>query len=427
MSLILALAALLTFAGLATGARLSLRDRATPRGAASGRPGLLAAVAKAGTPDVADPIAHVANVNTVVPAFELGFSYSQVHVGELKLQEVLIKPVDPGESIKGGCDQCTGSGSFLPYTIKNHLFTEATRGNIFLTGKTKIAEALVRPGQIGRFKIYGVSVGPPTNTRLLAQGCIAADAIPTAGGTPSAVLNALLHPRSLPQVSCSGNPTGDSGTFFRPPLELSTHNATGQFTGHANGARWLSVFQGHPTCGPDALAEARRTANHVFWHVHGNFNVGFTTAPVSRAGFFCAYLQTGSTFGGIPDGKVSLMWNLPYYAGDTVAIGGPTSVTAGDTVDNTFAGHASAAEELWTFDATAPCRATAQAEYATQASFGVGNTPENGDFSVNVTSRPFTTAGTGYRCAYLQVGAPTKKGVPTGPTLATASLQIAVS
>jgi len=436
MSLALAITAVLLSASVASAATLSQRDQPRSGNAASFRPAFLPASGKSATLNIAEPIAHIADVNTVVPAFELGFSYSQVKVGKLKLQEVLIKPVDPGESVKGGCSQCTGSGSFLPYTIKNRLFTEGTRGNIFLSGKTKIVEALVRPGQIGRFKLYGVSIGPPTQPALLAQGCLPADIIALAGGTTSGVLNALLHPKTLPRVSCSAsaNPRGDNVTFFRPPFELSaTQHFTGEFKGFANGSRWLTAWEGHQTnCGPDPLAEARRGFQHVIWPVHGKFDVVFNTALVSRAGFFCAYLQNGGTFDGLPDGRVGITWSVPYYAGDTVTIGGPTSAAVGSTIQNTFSGQASAPtgrglppEELWVFDSTSPCAATAGAEFG--PSFGLSNTAVNGNFSVQVTSVKLTQSG--FRCAYLNVGAPTKKNglpTPTGPTLASASLPITV-
>jgi len=427
ISLAFAVTAVLLSASLASAATLSQRDQPRSGNTARFQPAFPSASGTSATLNVAEPLARIASVNTVVPPFGLAFSFSQVKVGQLKLKEVLIKPVDPGEFVKGGCSQCTGTGSFLPYTIKNKLFTEGVRGNIFLSSKTHIVEALVRPGQIGRFKLYGVTVGPPTDTTLLAQGCLPADIVQFAGGTTAGVLNALLNPKTLPTIPCSAsaNPRGDNVTFFRPPFELSaTQQFTGEFKGFANGSRWLTVWEGHQThCGPDPFSEARLGFQHVTWHVHGNFDVAFRTARVSRAGFFCAYLQNGGTFGQLPDGRIGITWSAPYFAGDTISITGPTSAAAGATIENTFAGHASAPEQLWVFDSTTPCASTAEAEYG--PSFGLSNTPVNGDFSIRVTSVPLKQSG--FRCAYLQVGAPTKKGLPTGPTLATASQAITVS
>jgi hypothetical protein len=426
---ILAVAVLLTFAALANAASSlrggpatsALREAPAPNDAASSAAGFPVASSSRAL-KITDPIGHLANANSVVPAFELGFSYSQVRVGQLKLKAILIRPVSADEFVKGGCTACTGSGRFLPYTIRGHLFQESAKGPIFMTRRTKIAEALIRPGEIGRFKVYGVSVGSLTTTVLLAHGCIAADAIPVAGGTSTALLDALLHPQTLPQVPCSGNPTGDNVTFFRPPFELSaTQPAIGGFSGHAGGPRWLSVFQGRKPCAPDPLAEATGTPNHVFWHISGDFRKGFTTATDTKPGFFCAYLQSGGTFGRIPDGRLGLMWSAPYYAGDTIAISGQSTAAANQTAVDTFAGHASVREQFWSFDSFTPCAGTAQGEFPT--AFGLSNSSVKGNFSIAVTSVPLSRSV--FRCGYLQVGAPSH-GKPTGPTVAKASLAITV-
>jgi hypothetical protein len=293
-----------------------------------------------------------------------------------------------------------------------------------MTTNTRIVEAVIHPGRVGRFKLYGVSVGPPSTPALLDQGCIAADAIPAAGGTSSVLLGALLHPRNgvLPVVPCSGVPRGDNVTFFRPPFELSaTDVPTGGFSGRAGGPRWLSVFQGNRPCAPDPLAESRLTPNHVFWHVNGQFSRGFRGVTATKPGFFCGYLQSGGTFAGIPDGRMGLTWSAPYYAGDNVAITGETTIGPGQKVNDVFTGFASAAEQLWSFDSFTPCANTAQGEY--QPAAGVFNSPVKGRFSLNITAIPLSQSF--YRCAYLNVGAPSK-GKPTGPTLARASLFITV-
>ena len=369
-----------------------------------------------------DPLGTVANVNTAVPPFQIAFSFSPVRTGTLKLKAILIKPVASGEVVKGGCNACTGSGRFLPYTIHGHLFTERTQGTIIMTGRTRIVEALIRPGRVGRFKLYGVSVGPPTNPVLLAQGCIAADALPIAGPTSRVVLEALLHPSVLPQVPCSGTPRGDNVTFFRPPVELSpTVAPVGGFSGHAGGPRWLSVFQANRPCAPDPLAEAGVTPSHVFWHVSGNFRKGFRGVPATKPGFFCAYLQSGGTFAGIPSGLVGLTWSVPFYAGDTLSITGQSTVPPGQKVTDTFEGVASVHEELWSFDSFTPCAGTAQGESATAA--GVSHAPVFGSFSFTVAALPLSHSF--FRCAYLNVGA-AHNGKPTGPTLVRASLPITV-
>ena len=358
-----------------------------------------------------DPLAYLSNANTVVPPFGIAFAYHRVQTGTLKLKKILIRPVTDDEFVKGGCSACTGPGRFLPYAIRNGEFTELTQGTILMTEKTKIVEAVIRPGRIGRFKLYGVSVGPPTKTKLIAQGCLAADSIPAPGPTSHVLLNTLLHPKALPQVPCSGTPRGDNVTFFRPPFELSSTTAPiGGFSGQAGGPRWLSVFEGNQKCAPDPLAESVLTPNRVFWHVSGRFSKGFRGVPATKPGFFCAYLQSGGKYAGIPDGHMGLTWSAPYYAGDALSITGQGTVSPGQSVADTFEGIASVPEQLWSFDSFTPCAATAQGEFEPAA--GVSHTAVSGSFSLTVTAIPLSHSF--FRCAYLNVGAP-KNGQPTGP------------
>jgi hypothetical protein len=427
-----AVAALTAFASLASGAsaasgdpaRSTLREVPFPKTEASAasefpRTGVVRAL------KIGEPLASLSNANTTVAPFQIAFSYSVVRPGTLKLKEILLKPVLNSDSVKGGCGHCVGKGQFLPYTIHRGLFTEHVRGTRLMTTSTRIVQAVIHPGKVGRFKLYGVSVGPPSTTALLDQGCIAADAISPAGGTSTGLLTALLHPRAgvLPVVPCTGVPRGDNVTFFRPPIELlPTTTPTGGFAGHTSGPRWLSVFQATRPCAPDPLAEAQLTKLHIFWHLSGgSFSHGFRGLPPTKAGFFCGYLQSGGTFAGIPDGRIGLTWSVPFYVGDNVAISGETTVAAGSEVNDVFTGFASAAEQLWIFDSFTPCANTAEGEYPPAAD--VFHTPENGRFSINVTSIKLNQSF--YRCAYLNVGAPSN-GKPTGPTLARASLFVTV-
>lgn len=437
-SVTLAATALLTFTALASAAGLNQRATQQREHAPSGprilrgllattspsdQPAFPAPTIAAGAFNVADPIAHVANANPVVPRFGLGFAYSEVHQGELKLKELLMRPVFKGEFAKGGCTQCTGSGSFKPYEIRHRIFMESTRGSIFLTRRTRIVEALIRPGAIGRFKIYGVSVGRPTRTVLLTQGCIAADAIPVAGGTSSRLLSALLHPRTLPQVPCQAGVPRDVAKSFDSPFELSTTASTqGTVSGRASGSRWLTIFQVHQRCAPNPLAESMKTSNHAFSvaHVSGGFTVHFVISPDTRPGFFCVYLQTGGKFANVPDGRVTLTGAVPYWAGDIVGISGPSTGAANTSVPDTFAGNASVLEELYVYTSFISCLSTAQAEYPRA---GHAQRPVRGHFSIPLAI-PLSTK-TEFVCAYLQVGAPTN-GLPTGPTLAAQSQTIVV-
>jgi hypothetical protein len=375
-----------------------------------------------------DPIAQTASLNPVVPEFTLTVvSYRQVSVGVPRLKKMILAPVSRAASIKGGCSQCGGSGRFLPYIHKGNGVVEPTVGTVHLTSRTRIVWAAVRSGEIGRYKLYGFNPGLNAVPQqvLLSEGCLAADFVQDSGPTSLGLLGQLLHPRTLPRVPCSGTPRGDSATFYEPGPELSpSTRLPGHFSGSAGGSRWLSVFQaGSGNCARDPLGEARRTSNHLFWHITGGkFRRNFVSGLVKRPGNFCAYLQTGGRYRGIPDGRVGIRWSAPYFGGDTVSITGVTTGVAGQPVVDTFSGFASAKETLWTFDSASPCAATAEAEYP--PAVGVGDNAVNGSFSLSISSVPLATSS--YRCAYLQAGAPSA-GKPTGPTLAAASALITVS
>ncbi|MBV9820148.1 MAG: hypothetical protein JOZ07_17595 [Solirubrobacterales bacterium] len=371
-----------------------------------------------------NPLATPAVSNPVVQPFKLGFSYSQVHTGLLRLKALLIRPVSGADRLKGGCAHCdTGHGHFANYRLKGDIVTEPTVGKLYIDGSTRIAQAVVRPGAIGRFKLYGVRVGPPTVPVPLTQGCLPADLIPTEGPTPAVVLNALLEPKVLPRLPCSGTVNGDRAVLYTP-YELSPAAPTpvGKFTGHANGSRYISVFQVTNGCSHDALAESYRTHNFIVWHVRGDFTKYFSTAPATKPGFFCGYLQSGGHFGKIPDGRVGLAFDLRYYAGDAVSVS-PASGTSGSPVTDVITGNASTSETLWYFDSYSACAPTAQQEYPNAV--GLGHSPVSGAFSVTVTG--VTLSQSAYRCAYLQLGGPNSNGQPTGPTLAGGDSVITIS
>lgn len=348
-------------------------------------------------------------------------------VGVPRLKKMILAPVSRAASIKGGCSQCGGSGRFLPYMHKGNGVVEPTVGTVHLTSRTRIVWAAVRSGEIGRYKLYGFNPGPNAVPQqvLLSEGCLAADFVQDSGATTLGLLHQLLRPATLPRVPCSGTPRGDNVTFYEPGPELSpTTRLPGHFSGRAGGSRWLSVFQaGSGNCALDALGEATRTSNHLLWHISGGeFRRNFVSGLATRQGHFCAYLQTGGRYHGIPDGRVGIRWSAPYFGGDTVSITGVTTGVAGQPVVDTFSGFASAKEIPWTFDSDSPCAATAEAEYP--PAVGVGHNAVNGSFSLSISSVPLTTSS--YRCAYLQAGAPSD-GKPTGPTLASASALITVS
>jgi hypothetical protein len=362
------------------------------------------------------PLASIASINPVVHPFKFFLLFHPLTSDSLALKGFEIKPFFPHQAAPlGGCVHCTGHGTFPSLKLKGHTLTETVKGLRILSVKTRFPQAIVRRGEIGRFKEFGIKLNP-VRPFVRAEGCLGAD---------TGLTNEdLLSGGALPLVPCTAaNPT-DATTHVNTPVELSkTVQQHATVTGNAKGSRWLSVFKVHAACGANAQATSHiRGQSHALWHVHGRFSEGFTTGLDTRAGNFCAYLQTGGRWKGIPDGRISQKGVFPFLAGDSVAITGASTAVAGQSVNDTFSGFASTKEYLWTFDAPTPCAATAQAEYA--PSVGVGANPVSGLFSIPINSVPLTQSA--YRCAYLQLGAP-KNNKPTGLTLATASVLITVS
>jgi hypothetical protein len=97
-------------------------------------------------------------------------------------------------------------------------------------------------------------------------------------------------------------------------------------------------------------------------------------------------------------------------------------VTAGQQAATTIAGTSSLNEQVYVFAAYVPCASTAEAEYP--LAVGYYTQAVHGAFSIPLNTVPLTQ--TAAVCAYLQVGAPTSAGLPTGPTLVTASQVISV-
>lgn len=359
------------------------------------------------------PIAKAAGVNSVVPKFKFHLIFSPVNSHKIRLKGFTITPFFKRfESFPiGGCNACSGNGHFAKVKIRGTTLIETMRGARYLTNRTRFTQAITSPGEIGRYKVVGVNVAEQAPV-LRGQGCLAADA-------PIANSDFLNH-RLLPAVPCSARvPKGDH-VGFSSPLELAPNHAE-TVSGHASGARWLSVYQSHSKCAVNAEAEAPHAVSHGFWFVGGNFRESFV-ATDSSPGFFCIYLQTGGRFHKVPDGRVSVSGSIVYLAGDKLQISGPSSVAPGGQALDTFTGSASIPEELYDFVSYAPCAATAQAEY--QQAAGVYEVAVQGPFSKSVNSVPF--AQSGFICAYLQVGAPS--GVtPTGPTVVSAAEAVSVS
>jgi hypothetical protein len=294
------------------------------------------------------------------------------------------------------------------------------RGTIVLTTRTRFGEAIAPTGEIGRFQVDGIATDParPVARR---RGCLGADTGVTG--------HELVDGGPLPLVACRAAGPRDGNTRFSAPSELSpTTSQSGTVSGRTHGGRWLTVLEVHSACAATAQATARiQGATITQWHVHGPFRKTFSTGTAQTPGFFCVYLQNGGRWHRVPDGRISQRGSIPFFAGDRVSISAApsTPVPAGQPVTNTFSGFASAGETLWTFDSDSPCATTAQAQYGT--SIGFGEDSVKGSFSLAITSVPLNQNA--YRCAYLQYGRPggtTGHPTPTGPTLATAAVLIAV-
>jgi hypothetical protein len=419
-SVVLATALLLTFAGLASGARLTMMSGTHGQNRSGAQSN--DAVVRSFTA----PVAHEANANAVVPPFGTRFVTGPVpgQLGERQLVREDIFPFLPTEDEIGGCFGCPnhGGGGFKPGVRHGRTASFSTRGPIILTSHTRVATVVYQPGQIGRFKLYRVNVNT-ANLVLVAEGCVPADVIPA--------FQDLKQVRTVPTVPCQSTVGQRDRLSSSVPVELSpTSGVAGTISGFTTGARWLSVFQTDGVCAPDAQAEAAMTPDHVFWQVIGNFSVTFTSATAKAPGFFCIYLQTGGTYkvltGGrdvaVPDGRLTVSGSEAFSAGDAITIGAPPSATAGQQAATTIAGTSSLAEHLYVFAAYAPCASTAESEYP--LAVGYFNQAVRGAFSIPLNTVPLNQTAT--VCAYLQVGTPTSSGVPTGPTLVSASQVITV-
>jgi hypothetical protein len=375
----------------------------------------------------ADPYAHAAGINSVVPVFYIRFGYNVLGPGRLELLWLKISPFYKAfETWAGGCTKCGGPGNFGSARIRGHTWEEkVVGGKVFMTSSTRIAQSVTSPNEIGRFKVYGLSLSGTPAPVVLASGCTPANLFLTN--------SEVFHWRTLPTVPCTAKVPRNDHLTVRTPAELSsTSSEQGTISGHATGEQWLIAFeaQHYKSCAPNAFAEDLITNTFFEQRVRGNFLVNFQTAPATTPGYICAYLQKGGrirvTSGAeLPYGRVSAAANWAFLAGDTVSISAPPSASPGQSVSVTATGTASVNEQLYLFSPFSPCAGTAQAEY--------GEDPDN--FTTAETAGPFSTTATltispnapptVYVCAYLQLGAPSN-GVPTGPTLATASQTISV-
>ncbi|MGI8714959.1 MAG: hypothetical protein ACR2NR_17620 [Solirubrobacteraceae bacterium] len=364
----------------------------------------------------AGPVAEADGLNPVVKPFSFFLIYHSVNSLEIALKAFEIKPFFPQQAAPlGGCLHCLGFGHFQSYVVKRDTLTEKVRGTRLLTTHTRFSQAIVRRGEIGRFKVYGVALNP-ARPFVRQAGCLGAD---------TGVTNDdLIYGRALPLVGCTAATPRDGATSFNAPAELSkTVQGHGSVSGNAKGERWLSVFKVHAACGANAQATKRiHGVSGAVWKVRGRFRETFTTGLDTRAGHFCVYLQDGGRWHKVPDGRISQRGSIAFFGGDSVSITGAATGAAGQAVADTFGGFASASEVLWTFDSYTPCAPTAEAEYP--AAVGVGVNSVKGLFSLSVNSIPL--AQSAYRCGYLQVGA-SSHHKPTGPTLASASALITVS
>lgn len=367
---------------------------------------------------VRGPIAHIANVNAIVKQFKLHLIYCTlgcgrpVPAGKILLQGFILDPFYSGDIVAGECVPCQG-GRFKPYTLsRRHILTERVRGTKFMTKRTKFIQGILRPGAIGRIQLDKVVFGRSPKVVRVAQTCLGADT------------GALNFGGTLPLIPCNQRVPNDPSASFLTPYEVSsTQDKLVEVSGHLTGQRWISLFRIHGPCGPDAQATARKYHQlPALMHVSGPFTKFFGTGTDTQPGNFCVYAQLGQLYQKVPDGRLTLVGSHVFYAGDRVAIVGPTSVGVGGTATDDFVGHASTTETLWIFTAAQPCAASAEAEYP--PSFGFSHVAVTGDFSTPETSAPLPSSS--FRCAYLQLGAPTSQGLPTGPTLAAASQLVTV-
>lgn len=357
-----------------------------------------------------ESVPHTVKLNRVVPKFKWFLVFHTVSAHRLALKGFLIDPfslkLDSGPY--GGCDLCKGHGSF--YGLKKHQkgIQEKVKGHVYLTSKTRFYEAVTRDTEIGRYEAYGLKVkhGLPYPS-IVAQGCLGADTV---------VSNTVfLDHLPLPKVPCSQRVPKTDRLSYSGPDELGPGRQETIY-GHTDGARWLSVMLSHSNCYVNPQLERQRTTQFGYFLVAGTFDKTFTLND-TQPGYICLYLTLGGRFEKVPDGRISVEGELTYFAGDSLAISGPSSVPAGDTASYTFSGKATSSEGLYAFATTGACAATAQDEFKVHDGYDYAAVGP-GDYSK--TTPPITIDSSGNICAYLQSGKPSATA-PTGETLLTAS------
>ncbi|HTW11369.1 MAG TPA: hypothetical protein VME01_01390, partial [Solirubrobacteraceae bacterium] len=272
--------------------------------------------------------------NSVVPSAKTYYVVETVpgHPGEFKLERELIKPVNNVYELST-CFSC-GRGNFERGSYNSHDHTETipAKGDLIVTSRTLVATVVYNPGKIARFWLYRLDL-----KRLrwvhVAQGCVAADVVPTASSR--AVAWGLAHLKNLhaiPQVPCkSPTDSGDSLSWDTPWEVPASGSAQGTVAGHASGTRRLSIFEARARCAADAQAEAALAPAILVRRVSGDFSLSFSTSPDSSPGYFCMYLQTGGLYQGIPDGILTVVASPVFYSGDSLTITLPTSSMASFT------------------------------------------------------------------------------------------------
>ena len=325
----------------------------------------------------------------------------------------------------GGCYVCLGPGKFMTAKRQGGILSAVVRGRLSLSEKTRLAIGYIRGRGIGRFRLYRVRIHPKLDLVPTDQGCLAAGTVSLGNGrTSGSLLNDLLNPKSLPEVPCGAKIPKTDGGILHTPYELSSStDQIGRVTGSASEKRWLSIFRAHRACAVNALAEVSRATSFQVFPVKGDFSQDFKSGTDTQPGFYCAYLQTGGRFHGVPTGRLTASWKQTFLAGDTVSIPGPSVAIGGQAIPTSVTGVTSTTEQLWEFVSHQPCAATAQEEYPLQVQ---GTTaPVKGAFTIPVSTGPFTSSV--YICAYLQLGAPLKSGLPAGPTLARAAQPVSLA
>lgn len=434
--------------------------------------------------------AHAANVNSVLPKFDLNFIYGtritgpptarpgqtlRAPPGNILLQGVYLFPFYPSnESIFGGCSGCTGTGHFLPSHVGSingfarafhhkasdfrcsrtkhfvgcipppfldNTYSSVVRGKRIIGPKTRFIEATLG-AEIGRFSVYGLDV---KNHKLhsVKQGCTPAY-LDLGVKVPVVTRFLLTHVNDLPTVPCRQRiPPGSRVAIRNLPLEFSSNSSVhGQIRVHASTSEWAIAFQepassigrGQPACLPNALAEVSRTTVLSELHVHpGTTTINYSSAPARSPGFTCVYLQVGGRLNHpgvklpLPDGRVVATTSQVFLAGDTVRISAPTTAARGQTVQFRVTGSASINQELYVFAPYSACAGSAQDEYRADTHVFT-KALKRGSFNVPITLKvPQNAPPTVNLCAYLQTGRPTAGGAPNGSTTAVDSAEISIS